>query len=195
MTEKNKVKFGLSNVHIYPIKSDDSQGTVYDDGFALPGAVNLSLKAEGSMDPFFADNVPYYVTSANNGYSGSLEVAMLNDDFNTKIIGLKQDATSGLLVESVDDMVHEFAMAFQFEGDVHATRHIFYRCKASRPNIDGETKSDKVAPKTDSFEFTAIARVSDGKIKAKAEAGSTAYDTFFAKPAEIGEAGSTGTNS
>lgn len=185
MANQNKVKFGLSQVHIFPITSDDATGTKYEDGFPLLGAVNLSISPEGDSEPFYADNVPYYVSTSNNGYSGSLEIALLNDDFNTKILGMKADETSGLLVESANDVPREFAMAFQFEGDKNATRHILYRCKASRPKVEGETIADKTSPKTDEFDFTAIARISDGKIKAKAEASSTAYGTFFDKPAEV----------
>ncbi len=183
--DKNKVKFGLSEVHIFPITSDDATGTKYETGFPLKGAVSLSLSPEGDSEPFYADNKAYYVSTSNNGYSGSLEMALLNDDFYTKILGMKQDTTSGLMVESMEDMPTEFAMAFQFEGDANATRHILYRCKASRPKVEGETIADKTSPKTDSFDFTSLARISDGKIKAKVEAGSKSYETFFDKPAEI----------
>ncbi|WP_308540152.1 major tail protein [uncultured Murdochiella sp.] len=175
----NKVKYGLSQVHIFPIEKDDSTGTKYGVGFALPGAVTLSLEPSGSSDPFYADDVPYYTAIANNGYTGSLEIAMLNDDFYTKILGMKLDEKTGLMLENVDDMGKEFAMAFQFKGDEKNTRHIVYRCSATRPKIEGETVADKVTPKTDSFDFTAIPRISDGIIKAKAEQGAAVYDKFF----------------
>lgn len=175
----NKVKYGLSQVHIFPIEKDNATGTTYAEGFALPGAVTLSLDPEGSSDPFYADDIPYFVAIANNGYTGSLEIAMLNDEFYTKILGMTQDEKTGLLVENVDDVGHEFAMAFQFKGDEKNTRHIIYRCSATRPKIEGETVADKVTPKTDSFDFSAIPRVSDGIIKAKVEQGSATYDNFF----------------
>lgn len=179
MATQNKVKFGLSQVHIYPITSDDAAGTKYETGFPLLGAVNLSLSPEGDSESFYADNKAYYVSTSNNGYSGSLEMAMLNDDFYTKILGMKLDAASGLMVESLSDVSKEFAMAFQFEGDKNATRHVLYRCKATRPKVEGETTSDKTTPQTDSFDFTAMARISDGKIKAKSEEGGKNYATFF----------------
>lgn len=184
MATKNKVKFGLSQVHIYPITSDTSTGTEYDEGFAVPGAVTLSISPEGDSEPFYADNIPYYVSTSNNGYSGSLEMALLNDDFNTKILGMKLDEKSGLLIESIGDVGKEFAMAFQFEGDVNATRHILYRCKATRPKMEAETIADKTTPKTDSFDFSAMARISDGLIKAKAEVGGAKYEKFFEKPVD-----------
>lgn len=184
MAAQNKVKFGLSKVHIFPIQSDDATGTKYDAGFPILGAVTLSLSPEGDSEPFYADNISYYVSTSNNGYSGSLEMALLNDEFYTKILGMKKDEKSGLMVESAGDMGKEFAMAFQFEGDQHATRHVLYRCKATRPKLEAETIADKTTPKTDSFDLTALARISDGSIKAKAEVGGAKYDTFFDAPAD-----------
>lgn len=178
----NKVKYGLSNVHVFPITKDDQESTTYGEAINIPGAVSLSLKAEGSSDPFYADNIAYYVTSANNGYSGSLEMALIPDDFLIKILGQTKDETSGVLLESADDKNTAFAFAFQFEGDVNATRHIFYNCTATRPSVEGDTIADKVEPKTETLDFTAVPRSFDHAIKAKCEKGSSVYDTFFTAP-------------
>ena len=180
----NKVKFGLSNVHIYPIQSDESTGTKYAEGMAVPGAVSLSLKAEGTTESFHADNIAYFVSSSNNGYSGDLEMALLPDEFITKILGAKKDEQSGVLIETADDKNTAFALAFQFEGDENGIRHIMYKCTATRPSIEGSTKTEKTDPKTEKFTFTATARVFDKRIKAKCEKDSTAYDKFFEKPYE-----------
>ena len=180
---KNKVKFGLSQVKIFPITKDDESGTEYGEGFKVPGAVSLSLGAEGSSDPFYADNVPYFVTVSNNGYSGDLEMALIPDEFFTAIIG-QTKGKDGVLIENAMDKGTSFAMAFQFEGDVNATRHILYKCTATRPDTEGETIAEKVEPKAEKFSFTAIPRISDQNVKAKCDGESTAYATFFDKPYE-----------
>ena len=57
----NKVTFGLSNVHIWPITSTDDTGKpTYGTVFAQPGATEMSFDAEGSSDPFYADDGIYY---------------------------------------------------------------------------------------------------------------------------------------
>lgn len=182
----NKVKYGLCNVHAFPITKDDGTETTYGEAIKIPGAVSLSLKAEGSSDPFYADNIAYYVSSSNNGYTGTLEIALMPDDFLIKILGQTKDAASGLLVESADDKNTAFALAFQFEGDEKATRHIFYNCKATRPSIEGETKADKTEPKTDSLDFTAVPRASDHHIKARCVSGDAKYEAFFTAPVKVG---------
>lgn len=183
----NKVKYGLSNVHIFPITQEDAETVTYGNVIKIPGAVSLSLKPEGSSDPFYADNIPYHVSTANNGYSGDLEMALIPDDFLIKILGQTKDEKTGALTEGADDKNTPFALAFQFEGDVNATRHIIYKCTATRPEIAGETKSDKVDPKTETLTFTVVPRMDNHMIKAKCEKGGKGYDEFFNKPLETGD--------
>lgn len=180
----NKVKFGLCNVHVFPITKEDAESISYGEVIKVPGAVNISLKAEGSTDPFFADNGAYYVTSANNGYSGTLEIALIPDEFYEKILNQKKDIETGILTETSIDKNTPFAMAFQFEGDESATRHILYRCTATRPEVSGETIADKVSPKTETLEFKATPRLHDKVVKRKVIETGSAYKNFFTKPYE-----------
>lgn len=185
---KNKIKYGLSNAHVYPITKDEQGGdTTYGDAIALLGSVSLSLSAESSSNPFYADNKVYYQTSSNNGYSGSLEIALIPDEFYTQILGMKKDEKTGALIESTNDKVSEFALAFQFEGDDNAIKHVLFRCKATRPNIESETQGESVDPKTDSFDFVAMARLSDNLVRAKAESDAASYGTFFEAPINMNQ--------
>ena len=76
MGTANKVQFGLKNVHFFPLTGADTYGAAV----AIPGGVNINLAARGESTEFYADNVVYYASVANNGYEGDLELAKITDD-------------------------------------------------------------------------------------------------------------------
>ena len=176
----NKVKFGLSNVHIAPITYDGSQVT-YGDIFTLPGAVNLSLDPEGESADFYADNTKYFSDYANQGYTGTLEVALINNDFREKILGQLKDR-NGAFIENSGDSFKDFALGCQFEGDTKGTRYWFYQCSVSRPSVASQTIETSKTPVTDTLNITINARISDQNVMAKMEengTNTTAYNGFF----------------
>jgi phi13 family phage major tail protein len=175
----NKVKYGLRNVY-YAIATDDGTGTLtYATPVPIKGAVNLTMDAEGDTTPFYADNITYFSTTANNGYSGTLEVALIPDSFRTGVLGETAD-TNGVFIEKTGTPTVEFALLFQLEGDANATRHLFYRCTASRASVNGATVEASVEPQTETLNLTAMARISDDLIKARCTAEqATQYNSWF----------------
>lgn len=179
---KNKVKFGLSNVHIAKITEQDGEIT-YGTPFAMPGAVSLTADPEGDTTPFYADNIKYYIAVANNGYTGDLEIAMTPEEFLTQILGQEKD-TNGALFESSDDVNARFALMGEIEGDAKKRRFVYYDCTATRPSAEMNTIEESKEPQTDTISITMAARSSDNVIKAVIEPNETnqdVYDTFFAK--------------
>lgn len=166
---ENKVQYGLKNVYYAPVTAETADGVpTYGAPVAWPGAVSLSVEAEGDRTVFRADNTDYYIMSANNGYSGELETAKIPDSFRTAILGDYLD-TNNILVEDAEAQPVPFALIFQFEGDQQETKHVLYKCVASRPTIESETTDEEIEPKTETIEFTATAITSGDKriVKAK----------------------------
>lgn len=164
--KKNKVKFGLDKVHYAKITGyDENNLPIYAKPVRFPGAVNLSLDANGENEPFYADNIVYYVCNNSAGYEGELEMAMVTTDFATQILGEILDSM-GVLAERNDAEVSEFALLFEFTGDKKKIRHVFYRCTASRPTTESSTIEDGREVKTETLSLTATA-LENGYVKSK----------------------------
>lgn len=165
----NKVKYNLKNVHAAKLTESVVDGAVkytYAAPQAIPGAVSISLDAEGDSSPFYADGIVYFRSVANNGYSGELEIALIPEWFRTDILQETLDS-NGVLVEKFDQAESvKFALLFEFDGDVRAIRHVMYNCTASRPSIESETKEDTIEPGTEKLSLTADPR-EDGLVKSR----------------------------
>lgn len=180
--EKNKVQFGLSNVHIAKL-TEENGAITYGKPFKLPGAVSLSMDPEGETVAFYADNIKYYVSTNNNGYSGDLEIAKITEEFLTEILGQSKD-TNGALIESANDVNSRFALLFEGKGDVSGRRFVYYDCTVARPGTEMNTTEESAEPQTDSLAITMAPRKTDNVVKAVIEPNDTnkaIYDSFFEK--------------
>lgn len=178
----NKVKYGLKNVYYAVATIDANNEATYGTPKPIKGAVNLSLDAQGDVTKFRADNIDYWIGQANNGYQGDLEVALIPDDFRVDVLGDILDS-NGIYVENQDAPTVYFAFMFQFEGDEKATRHVLYKCSASRPSVAGATTEETIEPQTETLTITAAsihnAALDKELVKARCLSDNVNYATWF----------------
>jgi len=174
----NKVKYGLKNVY-YSVITLTNNVPSYATPVHIPGAVNLSLSPVGEKVKFAADDMEdYFAENVNNGYDGSLEMALVPDSFRTAVLGDTID-DNGAIIENANAAVKRFALMFEFDGDAKKTRHVLYNVLANRPNIEGNTRASTKEPKTETLEIEARPAVDTSNVRAKVLQGNTGYDTFF----------------
>ena len=163
--KKNKVKFNICNVHYALITMDEEGEVTFGTPVPMPGAVSLSLEPNGDPSNFYADGYAYYTISNNMGYEGDLELAMVPESFRTDVLKESLD-TNQVLVENANVETANFALLFEFDGDVKKIRHVLYHCSAARPNIESSTNEEEIEVQTETLALTA-APLANGYVKAR----------------------------
>ena len=162
----NKVKYGLKNAH-YALLTIAEDGTVtYGNPIPIPGSVSLTMDAQGDTSTFYADNMAYFVTAANDGYSGTFEVALIPDQFRQGVLHETMDEAAQVLVENINNQTSPFALLFEFDGDKKAIRHVLYNCTCTRPSVSGGTTNNTKEPSTETMNLTA-SPLPNGNTKAR----------------------------
>ena len=123
------------------------------------------LDANGEPTNFYADGYAYYTIGNNMGYEGDLELAMVPESFRTDVLGEQLDANN-VLIENANTETVNFALLFEFDGDIRKIRHVLYKCAASRPNVESKTNEEEVEVQTETLSIKATPMAS-GIVKAK----------------------------
>ena len=187
MPDPNKVSFGLKNVH-YSMISYTNGVPSWGTPVHVPGAVNVTLSKETGASDFYADDTKYYHTETNNGYTGSLEMALFPTQMRKDLWGMTETATGKVLVEDANAQPAEFGLMFEIDGDKKAERYCIYRCIAGRPDIASATKADSTEVQTQSCDLTVMPVIDptanspiNGKVSYKTNENTptATYDAFF----------------
>ena len=175
----NKVKYNLKNAHYAMLQTSEEGVVSFGTPVALPGAVSISLDANGEPENFYADGTAYYVINNNMGYDGDLELAMIPEDFRVSALNETLDDNK-VLIEDANSELNRFALLFEFDGDVKHIRHVLYNCSASRPGIEGKTNEESREVQTETLTIKATPLPS-GVVKAKTgnETDNTVYADWY----------------
>ena len=173
MGKENTVRFNLKNVH-YALVTEtvNTSGQVsysFGNPVHVPGAVSLDLSKEGDVSSFYADGTVFYRSIANNGYSGTLEMARFPDQMMKDVWGDTEGSTSKVLTENANAEAKAFALLYQIDGDEDEELYCLYNVTGTRPNIGSKTNEETKEPQTQSSDIAAIP-LKNGNVMARTTA-------------------------
>ena len=160
----DKVKFNIKNVHIAP-RTTQGEEPAWSTPIKVPGAVSFSLEPQGDVTPYYADGIVYYQSSANNGYSGDLEMTLFPVEILKAIYKVTEVETSKVLTENANVEPAPFALLFEEDGDTLGTKFVLYNCTATRPSRSFATTTESKEVQTQTVTVTA-APMEDGRVMA-----------------------------
>lgn len=175
----NKVKYNLKNAHYAMLSTGEDGAVTFGTPVPLPGAVSISLDANGEPENFYADGCAYYVINNNMGYDGDLELAIIPESFRIAALNETLDDKK-VLIENANTELNAFALLFEFDGDVKHIRHVLYNCSASRPGIAGKTNEESREVQTETLTVKATP-LATGVVKAKTgdTTDATVYNNWY----------------
>lgn len=179
---ENKVVFGLSNVYVGTYTVNTSGTASLGTPMHIPGAVNLSIEADTEETVFWADNVKYYVTNADNGFTGTLEMAYIPDAFKTSYMNYVAQTDGGIAqVKGRDNKTIYFM--FESSGDAENRRAIFYNVNIGPISREYSTTTETKDPVTASLPITVVGDNKTGVTRVVyPPTATTAYNAMFTTP-------------
>ena len=143
MAEENKVRFGLSKLHVF-FKTTEG----WDAPIAIPGITECTRTTQVNSNDFYADNILYFRANADTGDEITVTTAFFPDAVKARMLGWAVDE-KGALVRVTDGTPEEFAMAYQVEGDKKPRAKVVYSCIASVPDESATTKGENIEVQTE----------------------------------------------
>lgn len=181
MAKENKVRFGLSEIHVGTYEVTPEGTVKLGEPIALPGAIALSLDAEGEEASVYADDVKYWFNFEDNGFKGDLEVVRFTDEFGVKFLG-KVKLDDGGIASVKGAQKPAVYMAFQSKGDKHNRRAILYNVSIATPGKEYKTKEDKTDVATEKASITVAGDNVTGITMAVYSEDANGYKTLFTNP-------------
>lgn len=177
----NKVNWGLALSAWGKITVDANGNDVYGTPNMFLGDRQVNFSPSGDLVKVFADGTVIYVGKENSGYTGSLELTNMDDEFAKWALSEEVDSKN-VQYEVKEPVVNRIYLLWEWVQDAKNTRHIMYNVTVSRTDLNATTAGDGDS-KTAQYQtvnLTAIPRA-DGIVKAKTrvDVDATTYNNWF----------------
>ena len=178
----NRVNWGLALSAWGKITRDPQTGAdVYGEPTKFLGNRQVNWDPSGDLIKVYADGTVIYTGRQNSGYTGSLELTNLDDDFAEWVLSEEVD-NKNVQYEIKEPVINRFYLIWEWVQDEKNTRHIMYNITASRPTMSATTAGDgdNKTAQYRTLNMTAIPR-DDGIVKSstRVDIDENTYDGWF----------------
>lgn len=177
----NRVNWGLAASAWGEITTDAQGHDVYGLPHKFLGNRQVNWDPSGDLVKVFADGTVIFTGRQNSGYTGSLELTNLDDDFAKYALSEEVDGKK-VQYEIKEPKINRFYLIWEWVQDEKNTRHIMYNVTASRPSMSATTSGDgdNKTAQYRTLNLTAIPR-DDGIVKAstRVDVDAEAYENWF----------------
>ena len=178
---KNKVEFGISNLHVFTYTVGSGGTVTLGTPYHQPGAISFSPEQDSNENTLNADNIVYWSEYSEGPFNGDLEVALFDDEFKTQFLGYA-NFNGGGIAQVKNATKPSVGIAFEIDGDQEKRRAVFYNCSLGAITRSYKTIGDEKEPATETIPVTCTGDNGTGITKVTFKPEDTAYDTLFTAP-------------
>lgn len=182
---KNKVEFGISNLHVGTYTVADDGTVTMGEPYHQAGAISFAPEQDSNENNAYADNIVYWSEYTEGPFSGDLTTMLFDDDFKTQFLGYVTTNKGGIgqVKNAVKPNVY---IAFEIEGDKEKRRAIFYNCSLGAITREYATIEDEKEPANETLPITCVGDNATGLYMESLKPGDTGYATLFTNPTAPG---------
>ncbi|WP_040210855.1 major tail protein [Clostridium polynesiense] len=182
-------QIGLKDIHVAILKSDDSQGVVYETPIKLERAINAKISPKANTENIYSDDSVEDIITAFEGIDVEIEVNQLSLASRALLQGSK--IVKGILIENKDDMAPTLALGFKSKKSNGKYRYVWLlKGQFELASDDYDTEAEKPKAQSAKLKGKFYSRDYDGNYRFIADEGIEGADSdvinswFLSVPSE-----------
>jgi len=158
MTEKQYSIVGVDNVYYALVTQDDDDAYAAGTPIKLTQTMELKGTTEIDSQTQWADNAAHDVVDAEGNTNFEVIAPNIGEDVAAILLGEVHDVATGRVFDDADPtQAPYFALGYRFKKRNGSYRYRWYlKCRATKPDEEAQSESDKVNLKTTTLKITAV---------------------------------------
>lgn len=180
--EKNKVEFDLRSFYMGTYDTDENGAVTLGDPDRVQGIRKMTRDANSNDAHLAADDKEdYWEDNDENGFSGELEFANIEDDIKVKYFKYEKQP-DGAVAHNETLTRGKVYFMFEINGDKHRKRHIVYNTRLGSIGRERNTRDGQKAPDVVTVPYTTRRDELSGVTDKSYTLDDAPYETMFEHP-------------